>query len=173
MERKHMTLGYFSGFDALFKPTLEVMDFMKNPVWGNTKLIRQLVKDKQLASENDLVGLANLLKKEEVLHPSGMLIEGIALERALNERTFIDLPLQDDEKRFAMAWNTINKLTAVHGQLKRDVKLPIGMFEQGTPIIEILRKLKPAFTAFDVDQALSEGVNKMLLIRRESLITPA
>lgn len=172
MEPKYMTLGYFSGFDKLFKPTLEVMDYLKTHVWGDTKLIRELVKEKQLANENDLVGIANILKQEEILHASGMLIDGITLERALNERTFIELPLQDDEKRFAMAWNTINKLDAVNGRLKRDVKLPIGMFEQETPVIEILRKLKPAFTAFDIDQALSEGVNKMLLVRRESLITP-
>lgn len=170
MEVKYMTLGYFSGFDKLFKPTLEVMDYLKNPVWGNTKLIRELVKEKQLANENDLVGLASLLKQEEILHPSGMLIDGIILERALNERTFIEMPLQDDEKRFATAWNTINKLDTINGRLKRDVKLPIGMFEQETPVIEILRQLKPAFTAFDIDTALSDGVNKMLLIRRESLI---
>lgn len=173
MERQYMTLGYFSGFDALFNPTLEVMDFLKNPIWGNTKLIRQLVKEKQLASENDLVGITNLLKQEEILHSDGMLLEGISMQRALNEHSLVDLPLYDDEKRFAMAWNTINKLIVIDGQLKRDVKLPIGMFEQGTPLVDVLRKLQPSFADFDIELALAEGVNLMLLNRRDNLLDAA
>ena len=45
MERQYMTLGYYSGFDKLFKPTFEVMDYLKTPIWGDTKIVRELVKE--------------------------------------------------------------------------------------------------------------------------------
>lgn len=170
MERQYMTLGYYSGFDKLFKPTFEVMDYLKTPVWGDTKLIRELVKSKTLQSENDLAGIANLLKQEEILHPLGQLVAGINLDRALRERVLIELPLCEDEKRFALAWSTIHKLDTTQGRLKRDVKLPIGIFEKDTPLIEIVRGLKPAFAAFDIELAITDGVNKMLILRREELL---
>ncbi len=170
MERQYMTLGYYSGFDKLFKPTFEVMDYLKTPIWGDTKIIRELVKEKRIQSENDLEGLANLLKDQNILHLTGHLVEGITLDRAVRERVQIELPLREDEKRFGMAWSTIHKLDASNGRLRRDVKLPIGVFEKDTPVIEILRGLKPAFPLFDLELALTDGVNKMLLIRREELL---
>lgn len=170
MERQHMTLGYYSGFDKLFKPTFEVMDYLKIPVWGDTKSIRELVKDKVIRSENDLEGLANHLKSQDILHLTGHLVEGIILDRAVRERVQIELPLREEEKRFGMAWSTINKLDTTNGRLRRDVKLPIGVFEKDTLVIEILRGLKPVFPSFDLDLALTDGVNKMLLMHRENLL---
>ncbi|NLW04980.1 MAG: hypothetical protein GX029_07130 [Pseudomonadaceae bacterium] len=170
MERQYMTLGYYSGFDKLFKPTFEVMDYLKNPIWGDTKVIRELVKDKVIRGENDLEGLANHLRSNNILHLTGHLVEGIILDRAMRERVHIELPLREDEKRFGMAWSTINKLDTTNGRLRRDVKLPIGMFEKETALIEILRGLKPVFPLFDLDLALTDGVNKMLIIRREELL---
>lgn len=170
MERQYMTLGYYSGFDKLFKPTFEVMDYLKNPIWGDTKIIRELIKDRLIKGENDLEGLANHLRDQNILHLTGHLVEGITLDRAVRERVHIELPLREDEKRFGMAWSTIHKLDATNGRLRRNVKLPIGTFDKDTPIIEILRELKPAFPLFDLDLALTDGVNKMLLIRREELL---
>ncbi|HKM16314.1 MAG TPA: hypothetical protein VJY63_10425 [Marinospirillum sp.] len=170
MERQYMTLGYYSGFDKLFKPTFEVMDYLKIPVWGDTKSIRELVKDKVIRSENDLEGLASHLKSQDILHLTGHLVEGIILDRAVRERVQIELPLREEEKRFGMAWSTINKLDTTNGRLRRDVKLPIGVFEKDTPVIEILRGLKPVFPLFNLDLALTDGVNKMLLMHRESLL---
>jgi len=170
MGRQYMTLGYYSGFDKLFKPTFEVMDFLKNPVWGDTKTIRELIKDKTIKGENDLEGLANHLRDQSILHLTGHLVEGITLDRAVREKVQIEIPLREDEKRFATAWSTIHKLDAKNGRLRRSVKLPIGTFEKDTPVIEILRGLKPAFPLFDLDLALTDGVNKMLLIRREELL---
>ena len=170
MERQYMTLGYYSGFDKLFKPTFEVMDYLKTPIWGDAKIVRELVKEKTIQSENDLEGLTNLLKEQNILHLTGHLVEGIILDRAVRERVVIELPLREDEKRFCMAWSTIHKLDATNGRLKRNVKLPIGMFEKETPVIEILRGLKPVFPLFDLDLALTDGINKMLLIRRENLL---
>lgn len=170
MERQYMTLGYYSGFDKLFKPTFEVMDYLKTPIWGDTKVVRELIKQRTITSENDLEGLANYLRDQNILHLTGHLVEGITLDRAIRERVHIELPLREDEKRFGMAWNTIHKLEAINGRLRRNVKLPIGIFEKETPILEILRGLKPVFPLFDLDLALSDGVNKMLLIRREELL---
>ncbi len=170
MERQYMTLGYYSGFDKLFKPTFEVMDYLKTPIWGDTKIVRELVKNKVIRAENDLDGLANHLKGQSILHTTGQLVEGIILDRAMRERVQIELPLREDEKRFGMAWSTVNKLDTTNGRLRRDVKLPIGMFEKDTPVIEILRGLKPAFPLFNLDLALTDGVNKMLLVRREDLL---
>lgn len=170
MERQYMTLGYYSGFDKLFKPTFEVMDYLKTPIWGDTKMVRELVKDKRIKAENDLEGLADHLRQENILHLTGHLVEGIILDRAMRERVQIELPLRDDEKRFGMAWSTINKLDTTNGRLRRDVKLPIGMFEKETALIEILRGLKPVFPLFDLDLALTDGVNKMLILRREELL---
>ena len=170
MERQYMTLGYYSGFDKLFKPTFEVMDYLKTPIWGDTKIVRELVKDKVIRAENDLEGLANHLRNQSILHTTGHLVEGIILDRAMRERVQIELPLREDEKRFGMAWSTVNKLDTTNGRLRRDVKLPIGMFEKDTPVIEILRGLKPAFPLFNLDLALTDGVNKMLLVRREDLL---
>ena len=170
MERQYMTLGYYSGFDKLFKPTFEVMDYLKTPIWGDTKIVRELVKNKVIRAENDLDGLANHLKGQSILHTTGQLVEGIILDRAMRERVQIELPLREDEKRFGMAWSTVNKLDTTNGRLRRDVKLPIGMFEKDTPVIEILRGLKPAFPLFNLDLALTDGVNKMLLMRRENLL---
>lgn len=170
MERQYMTLGYYSGFDKLFKPTFEVMDYLKTPIWGDTKIVRELVKDKVIRAENDLEGLANHLRNQSILHTTGHLVEGIILDRAMRERVQIELPLREDEKRFGMAWSTVNKLDTTNGRLRRDVKLPIGMFEKDTPVIEILRGLKPAFPLFNLDLALTDGVNKMLLMRRENLL---
>lgn len=170
MERQYMTLGYYSGFDKLFKPTFEVMDYLKNPIWGDTKIIRELVKEKRIQSENDLEGLTSLLKDQNILHLTGHLVQGITLDRAVRERVKIELPLREDEQRFGTAWNTIHKLDAAQGRLRRSVKLPIGTFEKDTPVIEILRGLKPVFPIFNIDLALTDGVNKMLLIRREALL---
>lgn len=170
MERKYMTLGYYSGFDKLFRPTFEVMDYLKTPIWGDTKIVRELVKDKTISSENDLEGLAIYLRDQNILHLTGHLVEGITLDRAVRERALIELPLREDEKRFGMAWSTIHKLDTSNGRLRRNVKLPIGVFEKETPVIEILRGLKPAFPLFDLEFALTDGVNKMLLVRREELL---
>lgn len=168
MGRQYMTLGYYSGFDDFFKAKLEVMDFEQNPVWGNTKIIRALVKERKLTSENDLDGLASLLKEEGLLHTSGHLVTGQTLDLALRHPTSIELPLRDDEKRFALAWNTLHKLQVTKtGQLKRAVKLPIGSYSEGTPLRQIITDLQPAFPLFDINQALEAGVNKMLLLRRE------
>lgn len=168
MGRQYMTLGYYSGFDDFFKAKLEVMDFEQNPVWGNTKTIRALVKERQLSSENDLEGLAQLLKEEGLLHSTGHLVSGQTLDLALRHFTSIELPLREDEKRFATAWTTIHKLQATKsGHLKRSVKLPIGTYDEGTPIRQLLTDLQPAFPLFDISKALAEGVNKMLLVRRE------
>lgn len=171
MDRQYMTLGYYSGFDKLFKPTFEVLDYLKIPVWGDAKTIRTLVSSKTIQHENDLSGLADHLIQEGILHPTGHLIEGIKLDRALREKNIIEIPLRQDEQRFGTAWSTIHKLDAVRGHLKRTVKLPIGVYEEGTPVIDLLRALKPAFPRFDLDMALSDGVNKMLLIRREQDIS--
>lgn len=171
MERQYMTLGYYSGFDKLFKPTFEVMDYLKTPVWGDTKQIRELVKEKIISSENDLEGLADYLRDQNILHLTGQLIEGITMDRAIRERTHIEIPLREDEKRFGTAWTTIHKLEAVKGRLRRTVKLPIGVFEEGTPVMDILRGLSTAFPLFDIDLALTDGVNKMLLVRREDILS--
>ncbi|SFX54309.1 hypothetical protein [Marinospirillum alkaliphilum] len=170
MDRQYMTLGYYSGFDKLFKPTFEVLDYLKTPVWGDTKQVRELAREKIINDENDLEGLTRYLIEQNILHSTGQLIEGIKLDRALRERTHIELPLRDDEKRFGTAWTTIHKLDAAKGRLRRSVKLPIGTFEEGTPVMDILKALKPAFQQFDIDMALTDGVNKMLLVRRETLL---
>ncbi|MDR9468679.1 hypothetical protein [Marinospirillum sp.] len=168
MGRQYMTLGYYSGFDDFFKAKLEVMDFEQNHVWGDTKLIRSLVKEQKLDDENDLENLAQLLKDEGLLNFTGHLVKGQTLDLALRHFKSIELPLREDEKRFATAWGTIHKLPATRGgKLKRQVKLPIGTYDEGTNIQQILLDLKPAFPLFDIDMALEEGVNKMLLVRRE------
>lgn len=168
MGRQYMTLGYYSGFDDFFKAKLEVMDFEQNHVWGDTKLIRALVKEKKLDDENDLENLAQILKDEGLLNFTGHLVKGQTLDLALRHLTSIELPLREDEKRFATAWTTIHKLpTTPAGKLKRPVKLPIGSYDEGSLIRQILLDLKPAFPLFDIDMALEEGVNKMLLVRRE------
>ncbi len=172
MERQYMTLGYYSGFDDFFKAKLEVMNFEQQHVWGDTKLIRALVKEKRLKDENDLDGLTDLLKEEGFLHGSGFLLKGQTLDLALKQLQTIELPLLEEEKRFATAWNTIHKLQAKAGKLARPVKLPIGSYEPGTPIRQIVIDLQPAFPQFDIKQALLEGINKMLLVRREQQLNP-
>ncbi|SFC48656.1 hypothetical protein SAMN05660443_2836 [Marinospirillum celere] len=168
MARQYMTLGYYSGFDDFFKAKLEVMDFEQNHVWGDTKQIRALVQEQKLKDENDLEGLAELLRDEGLLHLTGHLISGLTMDLALRHLKSIELPLREDEKRFATAWTTIHKLPATRsGKLKRQVKLPIGTYQEGAEVHQILLDLKPSFPLFDIDLALEEGVNKMLLIRRE------
>ncbi len=170
MAKFYMTLGFYAGFDALFKPTYEVLTYTRDPIFNDTKLIRQMIKDKVLEAENDYAGLSRFFIERQLLHPTGQLIEGVVLDRALREKTHIELPPRDDEKRFSLAWTTVNtKLPVTPAQtLKKTVKLPIGVFEQGTPLPVILEGLKPAFPQFDIDQALEEGVNLMLLKRREA-----
>ncbi|WP_114417975.1 hypothetical protein [Marinospirillum perlucidum] len=168
MERQYMTLGYYSGFDDFFKAKLEVMDIDQQHVWGDTKTIRALVKEQALQDENDLEGLAEHLRDKGILHFTGHLLSGQTLDLALRHFHTIEIPLREDEKRFATAWTTINKLDATRGgKLKRQVKLPIGVFDEGTPVSELLLGLKPAFPLFDIEMAMEEGVNKMLLVRRE------
>lgn len=174
MGRQYMTLGYYSGFDDFFKAKLEVMDFEQNHVWGDTKLIRALVQEKKLNDENDIDGLTELLKEEGLLHAAGHLVKGQTLDLALRHLTSIELPLLEEEKRFGTAWTTIHKLKATKtGKLERPVKLPIGTYEEGTPIRQILLDLKPAFPQFDIDMALDAGINKMLLVRREAGLAAA
>ena len=172
MGRQYMTLGYYSGFDDFFKAKLEVMDYEQQHVWGDTKQIRALVEEQRLQDENDLDGLAGLLKEKDLLHPTGFLLKGQTLDLALRHLQTIELPLLEEEKRFAMAWTTIHKLQARAGNLTRPVKLPIGSYDEGTPVGQILTDLQPAFPQFDISLALQEGVNKMLLVRREQKCNP-
>lgn len=166
-----MTLGFYAGFDQLFKPTYSVMTYQHEELFNDTKLIRQLIKDRVLSNEKDLPGLTRLFVERKLLHPQGQMLDGILLDRALQELVEIELPLREDEKRFGLAWTTVNtKLPLTPNKLlKKTVKLPIGVFEEGTPLLEIIRGLQPAFPQFSIQQALQEGVNLMLLQRRETL----
>lgn len=170
MSRQYMTLGFYTGFNDMFRPTFDIKDYEGNAVFGDTKTIKQLAKDKVIAGENDQDGLEEHLKKEGVLHPDGQLISGVQMDRALSDPVTIDLEPMEDEKRFFLAWNTVNKIKIRRGRLIKDVKLPIGTFQEGTDIVDIRKKLAPAFPKFDVAQAIEEGVNRMLLIRREKLL---
>ncbi|OPX56979.1 hypothetical protein SAMN02745127_00828 [Oceanospirillum multiglobuliferum] len=167
MSQQYMTLGYYSGFDKMFRPTFDVMDCDGNAVFANTAVIKKLVADKVLSNLNDREGLEALLKKEAVLHADGHLLDGVLLDRALREMLVIEIPLLEDEKRFALAWSTLNKIPLQRGKLTKEVKLPIGVFTSGTAITEVRKKLAPAFPNFDVLQALEVGINKMLILRRE------
>lgn len=170
MSRQYMTLGFYTGFNDMFRPTFDIKDYEGNAVFGDTKAIKQLAKDRVIANENDQEGLEEHLKKEGVLHSAGQLISGVQMDRALSDMVTIDLEPMDDEKRFFLAWNTVNKIKIRKGKLIKDVKLPIGLFAEGTDIADIRKKLAPAFPDFDIIQAIEEGVNKMILIRREQKI---
>lgn len=167
MSGRYMTLGYYVGFDHHFKATYEVMDWQGQHVFGNSKEIKGLIQSGVMGHENDIEGLTRHLLSEGILYPRGSLIEGITLDRAVREPKVIELPLYDDEKQFGMAWKAVNGLPAKLGNLTRDIKLPIGKFTSGTPVHDILVKLGPAFPEFDVTQAMTDGVNRMLLTRRE------
>lgn len=173
MDRQFMTLGFYAGFDQFFKPTYDILNYEKEKVFGDTKLIKKLLSDKVMKSENDLENLALYLQEQQVLHPSGHLIAGIVFDRALREKVLIEIPVREDEKRFALAWSTVHKLETVKGGLKRTVKLPIGVFDAGTPLRTIILGLIPAFPQFDIELALQEGVNKMLVMRREQQLKDA
>lgn len=173
MSRQYMTLGYYHGFNKMFRPTYDIFDCEGNPVYADTKAIKQLVTDKVIADANDRDGLEKHLIEKGVLHQNGHLLDGIALDRAKQEPVSIDIPAMEDEKRFVMAWNTLNKIPVRRGLSTRGVKLPIGEFPEGTSILEIRRKLAPAFPDFDIEQAIGEGVNLMLIQRREKRLNPA
>lgn len=167
MSRQYMTLGYYHGFNNMFRPTYDIFDCEGNPVYADTKAIKQLVSDNIIADPNDREGLEKHLIAEGILHENGHLLDGIALDRAKQEPTSIDIPPMEDEKRFVMAWSTLNKIPSRRGKSTRGVKLPIGEFPEGTPIIDIRRELIPAFPDFDIEQAISVGINMMLINRRE------
>lgn len=172
MSRNYMTLGYYHGFDNMFRPTYDIFDYEGNPVYTDTKGIKQLVKDKAIRDASDREGLEKLLISEGVLHEQGHLLDGIALDRAKHEPLTVDIPAMEDEKRFVMAWSTLNKIPVRRGKSTRSVRLPIGEFPEGTPILEIRRRLIPAFPDFDIECALEKGVNLMLIMRREARLNP-
>lgn len=168
MSRLYMTLGYYHGFNNMFRPTYDIFDCEGNPVYADTKAIKQLVADKVISDPADRDGLERHLITEGILHEQGHLLDGIALDRAKQELLSVDIPPMDDEKRFVLAWSTLNKIPVRRGCSTRGVKLPIGEFPEGTPIVDIRRKLIPAFPDFDIESALTEGVNLMLIKRREA-----
>lgn len=170
MSRQYMMLGFYTGFNEMFRPTFDVKDFEGNAVFGDTKTIKELAKAKVIENENDITGLEAHLKKLGVLHAKGSLIDGVVLDRAIKDMLNIDIPTLDDEKRFALAWSTVNKIQIRREKLIKDVKLPIGTFPAGTDINEVRRKLAPAFPKFDIAMAIKEGVNKMLILRREKIM---
>lgn len=170
MSRQYMMLGFYTGFNEMFRPTFDVKDYEGNAVFGDTKTIKELAKAKVIENENDIPGLEAHLKKLGILHQKGSLLDGVVLDRAIKDFLNIDIPTWEDEKRFALAWSTVNKIQVRRDKLIKDVKLPIGTFPAGTDINEVRRKLAPAFPKFDVTLALSEGVNKMLLLRREKIL---
>lgn len=173
MSQQYMTLGYYNGFNQMFRPTYDIFDCDGNAVYADTKKIKQLVSDKIIADPADRTGLEKHLVDEGILHPKGHLLDGIAFDRAKQEPLSIDIPPLEDEKRFVLAWSTLNKIPVRHGRSTRAVKLPIGQFAEGTPIVDIRRKLSPAFPGFDIEQALTEGVNMMLIKRREKRLQQA
>ncbi|WP_140054518.1 hypothetical protein [Oceanospirillum sanctuarii] len=167
MSRQYMTLGYYHGFNKMFRPTYDIFDCEGNPVYADTKVIKQLVEDKVIADPTDRDALERHLVEEGILHENGHLLDGIALDRAKQEPLSVDIPAMEDEKRFVLAWSTLNKIPVRRGKSTRGVKLPIGEFPEGTPIMDIRRKLIPAFPEFDIESAIEEGVNLMLIKRRE------
>ncbi|WP_157833146.1 hypothetical protein [Oceanospirillum maris] len=170
MTQQYMTLGYYHGFNKMFRPTYDIFDCEGNPVYADTKMIKQLVSDGVIADPADREGLEKHLVDEGVLHGSGHLLDGIALDRAKQEPSSVDIPPMDDEKRFVLAWSTLNKIPVRRGKSTRSVKLPIGEFPEGTPIVDLRRKLIPAFPDFDIESAINDGVNIMLIKRREELL---
>jgi len=167
MSHQYMTLGFYTGFNDMFRPTFDVKDHLGNAVFGDTKAIKQLAKERVIENENDRAGLEQHLKKQGILHPDGFLMDGVDLDRAIKDPINIDIPTSSDEKRFALAWGTVNKIQLRRNKLVKDVKLPIGTFPAGTDVSEVRHKLAPAFPMFDVAMAIEEGVNKMLIQRRE------
>ncbi len=170
MSRQYMTLGYYQGFNKMFRPTYDILDCEGNPVYADTKAIKKLVEDKIISDPTDRDGLEKHLIQEGVLHANGHLLDGIALDRAKHEPLSVDIPPMEDEKRFVLAWSTLNKIPVRRGKSTRGVKLPIGQFPEGTPIMDIRRQLIPVFPEFDIELAIEEGVNLMLIKRREALL---
>ncbi|WP_417597864.1 hypothetical protein [Oceanospirillum sp.] len=170
MSRQYMTLGFYHGFNKMFRPTYDIFDCEGNPVYADTKAIKKLIEDKVISDSTDRDGLERHLIHEGVLHVNGHLLDGIALDRAKQEPISVDIPPMEDEKRFVLAWNTLNKIPVRRGKSTRGVKLPIGQFPEGTPIIDIRRQLIPVFPEFDIEFAIEEGVNLMLIKRREAML---
>lgn len=170
MSRQYMTLGYYHGFNKMFRPTYDIFDIEGNSVYADTKVIKQLVEDKVINDPGDREGLEQYLIAEGILHENGVLLDGLALDRAKQEPLTVDIPPMEDEKRFILAWSTLNKIPVRRGKSTRGVKLPIGEFPEGTDILDIRRKLIPAFPGFDIEAAIADGVNLMLIRRRENAL---
>ncbi|MFG1490037.1 hypothetical protein ABMA58_12380, partial [Oceanospirillum sp. HFRX-1_2] len=82
MSRQYMTLGYYHGFNKMFRPTYDIFDCEGNPVYADTKVIKQLVENKVIPDPSDRDALERHLVDEGILPKNGHLLDGIALDRA-------------------------------------------------------------------------------------------